>query len=164
MGNIYVSEEDNRIRKVDSKGVVTTFFNFDKTSSGISSLYMDVTGNLQVSTNNVIYKIPLTGYSINPSLPAGLNFDATTGIISGTPSAYIPTTNFTVSAFNNSGSSSATINFKVNSPPAPIISYNSPQYFTVNAAIKRLQLLRVMVSRVIKMGRELKPVLETRRV
>ena len=47
-----------------------------------------------------------TSYTIVPSLPSGLIFNPNTGIISGTPNAVSPATNYTVTATNSSGTSS----------------------------------------------------------
>ncbi|MBD3583781.1 putative Ig domain-containing protein, partial [Flavobacterium selenitireducens] len=43
-------------------------------------------------------------FSISPSLPAGLSFDAATGMISGTPTDESPETVYTVTATNSGGS------------------------------------------------------------
>lgn len=47
-------------------------------------------------------------YTISPSLPAGLSFNANTGIISGIPTAASPSTNYTITAKNNTTGSTAT--------------------------------------------------------
>jgi len=52
-------------------------------------------------------------YSISPAIPAGLIFDSYTGIIKGTPTVASPATDYHVTTFNSSGSSSATVNIKV---------------------------------------------------
>lgn len=57
-------------------------------------------------------------YSITPSLPAGLTLDFTTGVISGTPTALTPAANYTVTATNSGGSTTAVINLGVVSPYA----------------------------------------------
>src|SRR5262245_61537747 len=50
-----------------------------------------------------------TSYTISPPLPAGLQIDAATGVISGTPSASVSATVYTVTASNPSGSVITTI-------------------------------------------------------
>lgn len=54
-----------------------------------------------------------TSWSISPSLPAGLSFNTSTGVISGTPTAESPTTSYTITATNAAGSSTATIQLAV---------------------------------------------------
>jgi len=64
--------------------------------------------------NNAIKRIkPVGGYYIGPFLPAGLTFNNTTGIISGTPTASSPAANYIVTAYNIAGGSPATVNIKV---------------------------------------------------
>jgi hypothetical protein len=59
--------------------------------------------------NNAVKQIkPIGGYYIGPFLPAGLAFNNTTGIISGTPAAASPATTYTVTAYNKFGGSTAT--------------------------------------------------------
>ena len=62
-------------------------------------------------------------YSISPSLPAGLNFSTSTGVISGTPTELIGQSTFTVKAQNTSGDNTASINITVNDIQ-PNISFN----------------------------------------
>lgn len=73
-----------------------------------------------------------TSYSISPGLPAGLSFNTSNGVITGTPTATSPTTTYTVTASNAGGSSNTTITIKVVNPPAPVISYSpsSNSYIT----------------------------------
>lgn len=49
-----------------------------------------------------------TTYSIAPALPAGLSLNASTGEISGTPTAITPSTTYTITATNTSGAPNTT--------------------------------------------------------
>jgi sugar lactone lactonase YvrE len=152
-GNVYVADEANsRIRKISPAGVVTTLAGSGNTAyadgTGTSASFnaptgvaTDAAGNLYVADigTSLIRKISLTGYTISPTtLPAGLSFDYTTGTINGTPTAISPATNYTITAYNLAGSSSATVNLTVNLPEPPVISYNSPQSYVVGSAITPL--------------------------
>ena len=51
-----------------------------------------------------------TSFSISPALPAGLSFNASTGVISGTPTTFTAATNYTITANNGcSGTTSISI-------------------------------------------------------
>jgi YVTN family beta-propeller protein len=85
-----------------------------------------------------------TGYSVSPSLPAGLRLNGTgnpiagaTGIISGTPTAATATVQYTVTATNSAGSTTANLTITVNasdlspaglaySAPAPVYAIGLP--------------------------------------
>lgn len=56
----------------------------------------------------------VSSFGVAPALPAGLMLDATTGAISGTPSAFSLSTVYTVTATNSSGSATAQITLAVN--------------------------------------------------
>jgi gliding motility-associated-like protein len=155
--DLFVSDA-NLIRKITPQGVVTTIAG--SVSSGFvdgvgtdarfynaSGLAFDRNGFLFVGevSNHLIRKITLTGYTINKPLPPGLVFDATTGIISGTPTALAPAEDYTITARNKNGISSTAVRIGVTgvtTPPAtlpPAISYQTPQIYTVNAAIVPLE-------------------------
>ena len=73
---------------------------------------LDPTGNVLYIAdydNNLIREVNVTGYSIDKSLPNGLVFDPLTGVISGTPAIASPAETYTITAYNSSGSSSATV-------------------------------------------------------
>lgn len=58
-------------------------------------------------------------YAIAPALPDGLQFDAITGVLSGTPSRARPSATYTITAYNNGGSST-TFDLSLGvGPPAP---------------------------------------------
>jgi alpha-tubulin suppressor-like RCC1 family protein len=70
-----------------------------------------ITNNMPSSSGG-----PVDSYSISPSLSAGLTFNTSTGIISGTPTAVAATASYTVTATNSVGSTTATVNIVVNGP------------------------------------------------
>ncbi|TGK16845.1 FG-GAP repeat protein [Leptospira kmetyi] len=49
-----------------------------------------------------------TEFSVTPALPRGIVLDPVTGVLSGTPSVRIPTTDYTITAKNESGSTATT--------------------------------------------------------
>lgn len=132
-GNFYVADLGNNvIRKIDASGLVTTLAGSGSLGStdGIrisasfnrpNDVQFNPSGFLYVADfgNNLIRKVIITGYTIDKDLPTGLTFDGTTGIISGTPSFISPATDYTITAYNTSGSSSTVVNISVIST-API--------------------------------------------
>lgn len=126
-GNIYVADYSNHaIRRITPAGYVTTVagngVNADKDGVGSNasfrnpaSIALDGLGNLYVGDagSQKIRKVILTGYSITPELPVGMNFDKSTGVISGTPSEMTLVKDYTITAFNANGNSSSTIKIGV---------------------------------------------------
>src|SRR6202012_829830 len=116
-GNIYGPDQVfNYIYKITPAGILTTVagigaignnngpalsatfrFPFGICFDGANSFFIGDMGNF------VIRKLTLTGYTIDKQLPAGLSFDTSSGIISGTPTAVTPAANYTVTAYNSSG-------------------------------------------------------------
>ena len=72
----------------------------------------------------------ITSWSVSPSLPAGLALDASTGAISGTPTAITASGTYTVTAGNSGGSDTATITIVVNDVAPSSLTY-SPNAFTL---------------------------------
>ena len=128
-GNIYVPDyNNNRIRMVSPSGVVTTLSGTGvagpnngagnvATFSNPYGVTIDKSGNLYVSdfTNLTIRKVLSTAFTISPALPAGLNFNTTTGVISGAAISYSPSTTYTITAYNLSASAQTTLSFGVSS-------------------------------------------------
>lgn len=109
IGNLYVSEAF-RIRKITPSGVVTTISELAGVDGSQNALAYDAAGNLYFTGfSQKILKVALTGYAITPNLPTGLSFDATTGIISGSPLVDTSATTYTISAYNTAGESTTTI-------------------------------------------------------
>jgi subtilisin-like proprotein convertase family protein len=55
----------------------------------------------------------VVSYAVTPALPAGLSLSTTTGIISGTPTALSTSANYTITATNTGGSTTAQLNIAV---------------------------------------------------
>jgi hypothetical protein len=111
--NIYVAESGS-IRKITPDGIVTTLANPGSPVS-YTDVATDAAGNLYTTdaNGNRILKITPYGYSISPTLPVGLNFDATTGTISGTPSVTSVPRQYTITASNYAGTNSTTITLTI---------------------------------------------------
>jgi gliding motility-associated-like protein len=126
-GNVYVGDQqDNLIKRISPTGVVTVVAGSGARGrangvgtaasfAGIIGMVLDGKGNMFLgeSGNNSVRKITITGYTIDKPLPAGLIFDATTGKISGTPTVLWPATDYTVTAYNATGSNSTVLNLQV---------------------------------------------------
>ncbi len=122
-GNLFITDI-GRIRKIStlsnevttlvgsyfSPGFVNGYLDEAKIQVA-NSITIDLQGNLYFSDNNTIRKINYTayGYSISPSLPAGLVLNASTGIISGTPTAVTPPTVYALSVTNIAGTTSCNV-------------------------------------------------------
>lgn len=83
----------------------------------------------------------VTSYSVSPALPAGINMNSTSGVISGTPTATAPQATYTVTASNSAGAATFSLTISVGEAPVspPVdLSYSSPQSYTVGSAIAPL--------------------------
>ncbi|MEI7703517.1 MAG: putative Ig domain-containing protein [Deltaproteobacteria bacterium] len=92
-----------------------------------------ITPNSPSSTGGAI-----TAYSVSPTLPAGLVLNATTGILSGTPTAATALAVYTVTGTNAAGSTTVALTLTVSSapqPPANLTYATNPATYTVGTAI-----------------------------
>ena len=80
----------------------------------------------------------ITTYSISPALSAGLSFNTTTGVISGTPTAVTARTTYTIVGSNVTGSQSASLDIIVNDAPPVNFTYPTPPIYYLNTAITPL--------------------------
>jgi gliding motility-associated-like protein len=77
------------------------------------------------------YGTAVNSFTISPTLPTGLNFDASTGIISGASTKQIPRTTFTITGKNSTDVGSTTVDITVTIPPPSNLRYiNPPGYIT----------------------------------
>jgi hypothetical protein len=81
---------------------------------GSMGLTFDGKNNLLIADpgNDRIRKVAVNGYTVSPRLPLGLSIDSA-GVINGTPLSVWPAKDYTVTAYNGSGSSSAKVNITV---------------------------------------------------
>jgi len=140
-GNIYVTDEANNAVKMIPVGGGTPI----AVGSGFSAPFgitADAAGNIYTGDagNNAVKKIKQAiDYSISPALPTGLNFDTTTGIITGTPASATPATTYNITANTSAGNISAKLTISVvNLLLPPSINYNDPGKYTAGTAIAPL--------------------------
>ncbi|MDP6188282.1 MAG: putative Ig domain-containing protein, partial [Candidatus Poseidoniaceae archaeon] len=88
---------------------------------------MTLTKGTAMATNNPsVSGGAVTSWEISPSVPSGLAFSSSTGVISGTPSSLQTTkTTYTVWANNSGGSASANVNITINDVAPNTIVYSS---------------------------------------
>jgi gliding motility-associated-like protein len=125
-GNIFVGNNTG-----NNNGNITVFpanggssFTMGGGYGYLIDVYADAAGNIFVADafNNALYKgSPSTGY-FTSLLPAGLQFNNATGTISGTPTIGSPSQNYSVTAYNGSGHTSANVNIGVTSSNANLAS------------------------------------------
>ncbi|MEO6978270.1 MAG: Ig-like domain-containing protein, partial [Mucilaginibacter sp.] len=116
-GNIYVGDNavTNTVYVYNQSGTLLT----SKAVTDPEGIAVDTKGTMFTSSyfsNQMNKYTPTGGYYLNKALPAGLNFNSSTGSISGTPTAAKAATVYTVTAYNTLGSGSATLSITVNSP------------------------------------------------
>lgn len=68
----------------------------------------------------------VASYSVSPALPTGISLNTTTGVISGTPTVLSTATDYTITATNSGGSTSATINLTVHDAAPTAMAYSTP--------------------------------------
>jgi gliding motility-associated-like protein len=139
-GNVFVADEGNNAIKMIPAGTQTAV----SLASGLNKpqgVAVDYAGRIYFtdSGNNALKMISqVGGYYINSALPAGLSFNGTTGVISGTPAAVSAATNYTITGYNAGGGTSANLNINVIPLPPPIVSYANPQVYVSGTAITTL--------------------------
>ena len=77
----------------------------------------------------------VTRYSVNPALPAGLALDSITGILSGTPTGVNNPRDYTMTASNLAGFTTAIMNIRVVVAPANLSYVDDPTTYVLDVAI-----------------------------
>ncbi|MBD1392952.1 NHL domain-containing protein [Mucilaginibacter glaciei] len=130
VGNIYVADQlNNYIRKITPNGMVSTMPSGSTPQLSRPSALVFSKGKLFISNpgNNSILSLNLQGYIIDKPLPDGLIFTASSGAIDGTPNALLSPTDYRVTAINEAGFSTTTVNLSVVvTVLPPVISSFSP--------------------------------------
>jgi len=139
-GNIFIADAGHgAIAIVPGNG--TSPFNLNYKFGDPFGVAIDAKDRLFVTDddNNALEEfLPLGGYAISAPLPAGLIFSNGTGIITGTPTASSAAKTYTITGYNTTGTGTANLSIAVNLPPAPTLSYKSPQTYNVGTAITAL--------------------------
>ena len=100
------------------------------TTTAVYTRGVEITGNIPTVTGTVTF------WEISPELPGGLLIDPFTGVISGNPTAEQPAAEYTITAGNAYGSTSAVISIKVNLAPPAALSYSvTSAVYTKDAVI-----------------------------
>jgi len=77
-----------------------------------------ITNNTPTSSGGAV-----VSYAVSPALPAGLTLNTSTGVISGTPTALTAASNYTVTATNTGGSTTASVRITVNDAAPTALAY-----------------------------------------
>ena len=86
------------------------------TTATVSAVYgVAIASNTPTSSGGAV-----VSYAINPALPAGLSFNASTGVISGTPAVFSSPVVYTITATNSAGSTTAPVTIVVAQKPLSI--------------------------------------------
>ncbi|MDP9048466.1 MAG: putative Ig domain-containing protein, partial [Bacteroidota bacterium] len=124
-GNIYLSDYGaSTVVKITPAGVKSNYIaaGLNQDRSTVFNFFGDM--YIANSGGSNVMEYSANGYSINKTLPAGMTFNTTTGVISGTPTVTSPTTVYTIAAHNGSGTGYTTVTITVN-PSGPAVGGGS---------------------------------------
>ncbi|UIR55916.1 DUF6443 domain-containing protein [Sphingobacterium sp. SRCM116780] len=145
-GNIYlVDMNNNALRYISPTGAVKTISTSGMLSNpfGISRT---LDGKYYITENlaNQMKKVAVqAAYSISPALPTGLVFDASTGKISGKTATLMAAKNYTVTALNAIGTSTATVTFSIAGPPVVSLLPTTNQNYVIERTVRKAGLKTV---------------------
>jgi hypothetical protein len=100
------------------------------TGTAVYTKGVQITPNLPTNSGGTVIS-----YNVTPALPPGLTLNALSGIIIGSPTVVTAATNYTVTATNSGGNTTAVLNITVMAPPpsAPQAIPNLGQLITPTA-------------------------------
>ena len=108
----WLKDIDDRVRPIRAFGTFAPnsapSFTLSKTAETVYARTTPIIGYTITSSGGAI-----TSYSISPVPPAGLTFNTSTGILSGTPTETRTTTLYTITGSNSSGSATETFILRV---------------------------------------------------
>lgn len=103
----------------NGEGILSSFYFPAALSENESGLYV------ADCLNNRIRKISTQGFKISPSLlPSGINFDYSSGAISGKPDQLVPGQTFRITGYNSKGSSTAELTLSSSSQPGNALKFD----------------------------------------
>ncbi|RQO78027.1 hypothetical protein DBR40_08720 [Pedobacter sp. KBW01] len=132
-GNLIVADGNSLFRRISPSADVVTiggpvYYDSNgktKYETYYSNFIIDEDDNIEYLSGG-LYRILTTGFTITPTLPAGLSL-STDGTIVGTPKAVSAATNYKIAASNESGISTYNLNLTVAvSTEPPVITSFSP--------------------------------------
>ena len=114
----------------NSGGVATTMISIAINLDTPSALSYETTScvytkDLVIDDNEPTVTGTITEWSVEPALPHGLTLNTTTGVISGTPDIEQVAVEYTITATNTSGATTATISITVNLEAPSALSYET---------------------------------------
>jgi len=113
-GNLFIADVVGNIDEIPAGGgSLITLVSGHSMLQGVAA---DASGNVfySDSENSVLEELtPAGGYYLSAPLPAGLSFNNNTGVISGAPVATSAARDYTITAYNSTGSVSAPLNITI---------------------------------------------------
>ncbi|MBS1799782.1 MAG: putative Ig domain-containing protein [Acidobacteria bacterium] len=76
----------------------------------------------------------VSSYTVSPALPAGMTLDSTNGVIAGTPTSITASANYTITATNSGGSTTATVAIVVNKAYTTLLDLGHGTYIDLMRA------------------------------
>jgi subtilisin-like proprotein convertase family protein len=107
------------ITATNTEGFTTTSLNITVNDIAPSALTYSSNPATYIKDRGITTNTPtssggaVVSYSVSPALPAGFMLNASTGVISGTPTALSAAANYTITATNTGGSTTAAMNVSV---------------------------------------------------